>query len=198
MVQTTKEYIMGLLHVLWQLIWASALVTRTTIGELCKRLNPKNVRIDASSFLAGHGASITQKERLIRSIARLVLVLIALAAVAPVGQRASVKVGLFCGKSVYFHAAIVLLSETVSLIMQVYFEVGPGSCLAKDMARQVGKEGEANMQWVQPMKDKIFAEDYWGAAWTMSESDAFRERMHLQNSFVDVFEQLRCEVPELP
>ena len=192
---TTKEHIMGLLQALWKLIWASALVTRTTIGELCKSLNPKNVRIDASSFLAAHGPEIMPKQRLKSSIARLILVLMALAAVAPVGHRASVTVCLFCGRSVYLHATIVLINEIVFLIMQVYFEVGPGSCLAKDMARQVGKEGEAGMQWVQPMKDKIFAKDYWGAAWTMSRSDAFRERMHLQNSFVDVFESLRCELP---
>ncbi len=58
-------------------------------------------------------------------------------------------------------AAIVLLKNNVSPVIQVYFEVGPGSCKAKDLARRAAK---AAAGWLPELKVDTRAEDWEKAA----------------------------------
>ena len=95
----------------------------------------------------------------------------------------------------HIDVAIVLFCEFVSPMMQVYFEAGPGSCKAKDLARQARSKNVA--MEVEGMQAMINAGELDQAAEIMVNSGGFLERMCLQQSFKAICEELRCGVPQL-
>ena len=91
---------------------------------------------------------------------------------------------------VHINAAVVLFSGVVPPVIQVHFEIGPGSCLAKDLARVESEAGG----WLPELKADVRALDLKKAAEDTSTSVSFEQRMRSQNSYKEICEKLRYEV----
>ena len=76
-------------------------------------------------------------------------------------------------------------SGIVCPVTQIYFEAGVGSCKAKDLGRNAGKD-----VWLQPILEMISRQDYKMAAEAISSSERFRNGVFLANSFREVCQAL--------